>query len=108
MLPPATILLRGPFKPDLRISRSLAIGEEGRLRVAGRIKNTLDMTAVTQDIFAFAEQQTRMVARLPRHNVVGYPGNIIKIAIHLRKIDRHATHGQFARYWQRVLLVQVQ
>src|SRR6266567_5488042 len=52
MLPPTAILLRGTFKPGLRISRSIAIGEERRLRVAGRIENALNMTTVTQDKFA--------------------------------------------------------
>src|SRR6266581_346559 len=89
ILPPTTTVPGGPSIPGLRINRLLGIGKKGRLRVAGRVENALDVPTGTQDEFALAAQQpTGAITGLPRRNVVGCPGKDVRIARDLRDVDR--------------------
>src|SRR5262249_7475379 len=68
---PAAGLLRRAFEPGLRVGRGRCAGPKARLRVTGRIDQTLDMSAIGEHKGAArAVELGRVVAALPGRDVI--------------------------------------
>src|SRR6266498_6027397 len=66
VIPPRAGPLLGAGQPLLGIDRMLGVGEKARLRVAGRVHDTLNMAARAQDELARPTQDLRCgITRLP-------------------------------------------
>jgi hypothetical protein len=77
------------LEPFLRGDRVRGTGPKNRLRIAGRVDQTLDMAAVGELKRTPLSIELRgIVASLPRRNVVSHAGNHVAIHVYFPHVQR--------------------
>src|SRR5262245_29698774 len=109
MRPPAAAVLDRLREPRLRARWPGRTGPEARFGVAGWIDEALNVAAVGEhEGAALAVEFRRVVAALPRRDVIGQPGDDIAVQVEEAHVERRAAKLEPAGMNERVSVDEIE
>src|SRR5262245_59045074 len=102
MRPPAALVPLARAQEGVRAVLSERAGGEGGFRIAGRVEQALQMTAVRQDeCRILAHDPGCPIHRLPRRDVIGHASDDIAVDLDLFHVDRGSVERELVGIYER-------